>query len=311
MQTRQQTFQPSFPAKSVATSKKKVAFIINPIAGISNKVKLPELIEHRLDQNKFDIEILETAYAGHAKSLAKSSVLKGYHAVVAIGGDGTVNEVASQLIGTDTILGIVPSGSGNGLARKLGISRSPRKALDVISTYKTQQIDVGIFNNNYFFSNAGVGYEGLMAEKYDATTKGGFWQYVKFFVENYFLYKENKYIIKTAKKTYTSKAFQINFTNSGQYGYNLGPAPLTAELDDGFFELCIVDAFPKLYVFWMTFLMIVQKAHLSRYVHIVKVQNAEIRCDSTMQMQIDGEAGGETNALEVKILPKKLRVIVP
>lgn len=310
MQTRQQSSPSSVQAKPV-TTKKKLAFIINPVAGISSKVKLPQLIEHRLDHNKFEIEILKTTYAGEAKSLAKSSVLKGYHAVIAIGGDGTVNEIASQLVGTNTILGIIPSGSGNGLARKLGISRAPHKALDLISAYKIQQIDVGLFNKNYFFSNAGVGYEGLIAEKYSKVSKGGFWQYAKLFAQDYFLYKENNYTITTNKGTYKSKAFQINFTNSGQYGYNLGPAPLTAQLDDGFFELCIVDAFPKLYVFWMTFLMILQKTHLSRYVRMIKVKRAEVRCDSTMQMQIDGEAGGETNVLEVKVLPKGLKVIVP
>ena len=203
-------------------NKKKILFIINPIAGVWSKEKLPKLIQEVLDKKLFDIHIAFTEYAGHAKGLTREAVQKDFDIVVAVGGDGSVNEVASQLVGSEVVLGIIPGGSGNGFARKLGIPIVKRKALQVLNALQIRQVDVGRINGQYFFSNAGVGFEAAIVDIFATTSMRGLAEYVRVGAMQYFSYQAQNYHIKTASETIQTQAFQINFSNSGQYGYNVG-----------------------------------------------------------------------------------------
>ena len=158
---------------------KIIHFIINPISGKgSNQLNL-ELVSSVFNSEEFDIKTKETLEPGHAKRLAVKSVAEGADIVVACGGDGTVNEVASGLVGTDVGLGIVPMGSGNGLASTLKIPKNIVGALKLIKKFNTVRIDVGQINNEYFFSNTGIGFDAKVINYYSKTKGRGFASYLK------------------------------------------------------------------------------------------------------------------------------------
>jgi diacylglycerol kinase (ATP) len=157
----------------------KIGFIINPISGTRTKQNIPELIESILEANRFEPVIKYTECAGHATKLAIEMVKEGFSIVVAVGGDGTVNEVARSLIHTNTALGIVPCGSGNGLARHLGIPLSISDSLELLNNYRIAEIDYGIANNIVFFCTCGVGFDALIGHQFAHSKTRGFFTYLK------------------------------------------------------------------------------------------------------------------------------------
>lgn len=154
--------------------KKKIVFIVNPISGMHRRVRLDEAIKKHIDKKKFDPVILETQYAGHAVALSREAVRQKTDVVVAVGGDGTINEVASQIIGSDTVLGIIPQGSGNGLARHLGIPRMIAGAMRLINRLHVTEIDTATVNDVPFVSIAGVGFDALVAKLFAKGERRGF-----------------------------------------------------------------------------------------------------------------------------------------
>ncbi len=154
-------------------NKKKVVFILNPISGTVSKAGIPDLIEERLDKDKFDYRIAETQHAGHATDLAREAVEEGVDLVVAVGGDGTVNEVGRSLINTKSALGILPCGSGNGLARHLNLPMNLKKCIDIINCYDVKALDYGIINNHPFFCTCGMGFDAFISMKFSEAGKRG------------------------------------------------------------------------------------------------------------------------------------------
>ena len=151
---------------------KKILFVINPIAGIHSKERIPDLIHQYIDKEKFQVKITTTEYAGHGTMLSKKAVQDGFDIIAVVGGDGSVNEVARALIHTDTAMAIIPSGSGNGLAHDLGIPTDKHKAFAILNKATIHRIDTATINGHYFFSNAGLGFESKVAYEYAKTTQG-------------------------------------------------------------------------------------------------------------------------------------------
>ena len=147
-------------------NKKKITFILNPISGTVSKAGIPGLIEERLDKNRFDYCIAETSYAGHATELAKEAAKDGIDIVVAVGGDGTVNEVGRALTQTDTAMGILPCGSGNGLARHLNLPMNLKKCIDILNYCDIKKLDYGIINEHPFFCTCGMGFDAFISMKF-------------------------------------------------------------------------------------------------------------------------------------------------
>jgi diacylglycerol kinase (ATP) len=165
-------------AKKYNCLKSKVLFIINPISGGKNKDDVPELIGKNLDSMLFEPSIIVTDRAFHANKLAKNGVGQ-YEYIIAVGGDGTVNEIASGIAGTDTVLGILPFGSGNGLARFLGIPMDTAKAIQTLNDKKVEAIDAGKLNRQWFFNMAGMGFDAHIGEVFSHNATRGFATYVK------------------------------------------------------------------------------------------------------------------------------------
>ena len=188
-------------------STKKILAIINPISGTSNKENVPDIVRQVLVDCDFDITIKFTEYAGHATELAKQAISENFYGVIAIGGDGTINEVASSLRDSNTILGIVPCGSGNGLARHLNIPIDIKKSLKIISRQIVESLDYCTVNDKPFFCTCGVGFDAHVSKKFAEAGKRGPITYLKKTIAEYLKYNSEEYIIETADAKIREKAF--------------------------------------------------------------------------------------------------------
>ena len=225
--------------------KKKITFILNPISGTHSKDEIPAMIESTLDQGRFDTEIVFTEYAGHAAEIAKARAEAKTDIVVAVGGDGTVNEVARSLVHTDTALGIIPCGSGNGLARHLCIPLDTKKAIAILNEAKIEAFDYGIINGMPFFCTCGMGFDAFISLKFAEAGKRGPITYVENVLKEGLSYKPETYEVsdETGAKKY--KAFLIACANASQYGNNAYIAP-GATMKDGEMDVIVMEPFDAL-----------------------------------------------------------------
>ena len=223
-------------------SKKKITFILNPISGTHNKNMIPEYIDEIISKDDFDYEIRTTEYAGHAAEIAHDCVEQQVDVVVAVGGDGTVNEVARSLTHSQTALGIIPCGSGNGLARHLCIPLDVKKALRIINHCQIESFDYGVINDLPFFCTCGMGFDAFISFKFAEAGKRGPITYVENVLKEGLKYKPETYEVEdeTCAKRY--KAFLIACANASQYGNNAYIAP-HATMKDGMMDIVILEPF--------------------------------------------------------------------
>lgn len=218
-------------------SKQRILFIINPISGAGKNLRLPPVIKSVLNPNQFEIEIAFTEFKGHGKELAeKANSL--FDIVCAVGGDGSIHEVGTQLINSDCKLAILPTGSGNGIARHLGIPLNVNKALALINRQNSQKIDIGKINNHHFIGVAGVGFDAFIAKKFDSYHKRGFWSYVKLVVSTFQNFKPIPIKWGTNKEE-QGDYFMCCLLNSGQFGSGFKLSP-KASMTDGKLTLLLI-----------------------------------------------------------------------
>lgn len=223
-------------------NKKKITFILNPISGTVSKAGIPDLIEERLDKDRFDYCIAETSYAGHATELAKEAAKDGIDIVVAVGGDGTVNEVGRALTQTDTAMGILPCGSGNGLARHLNLPMNLKKCIDILNYCDIKKLDYGIINEHPFFCTCGMGFDAFISMKFAEAGKRGPITYMQKVLEEGLRYEPETYVIEDEDGTHSYKAFLVSVANASQYGNNAYIAP-QASMSDGLLDVIIMEPF--------------------------------------------------------------------
>ena len=222
-----------------------ITFIINPISGTQSKHEIPDLIDRMMDKERFECKVCITEYAGHAAELAKACAAQGDDIVVAVGGDGTVNEVARSLVHTKTALGIIPCGSGNGLARHLCIPMDIRKALDIINQAQIVDFDYGVINDLPFFCTCGMGFDAFISLKFAEAGKRGPITYGENVRKEGLKYKPETYEIIDDNGTTKYKAFLIACANASQYGNNAYIAP-GATMKDGKMDVIIMEPFDAL-----------------------------------------------------------------
>lgn len=292
------------------TEKQTIAFIINPISGTGKQKNIRSFIKQYLNLNKFDFEIYETEYAGHGRLLAQKNVDAKTKVIIAVGGDGTINEVFQPIIGSDSIFGIIPTGSGNGLARYLKIPSDLKMAIDLINYQNVKLIDTARINQSAFVNIAGVGFDAYVAKEFDKGKNRGLFSYLKIILSKYIGYKERQYTIMTSDKEFKQSAFSINFANSDQFGNNAIIAP-QAIIDDGMLEICIVKKIPFYKLAFFGILVLNRKIQKSRYYRSFKASKLTIKSDSELLVNIDGEAIEMGNEIELATYPKSLSIIVP
>lgn len=291
--------------------KQRIRFIVNPIAGHAGKEEFPVFVDRYLDHAIFDFEICFTERAGHATELAKEALINQFDVVVAVGGDGTINEVARCLINTTTTFGIIPSGSGNGLARHLNIPLNFEGALDIINQGHKVKIDTVNINKEVFVSIAGVGFDALVAKHFAKDPNRGFFTYFKIVAARYPNYKPKKYtLILDDHETIETEALFISLANSNQFGYNTTIAP-DASLNDGMIDVCIVQ---KPFIFEMPLiinLLFLKMIHKSKYVNIHKAKKVLLIRDKNRVINLDGEPIKLKKDLIAEVNPLSLLVIIP
>ena len=227
------------------STKKRIIFIVNPISGTASKEHIPEQIAEVMDSERFDYEVRFTEYRGHAAEITRAAAKDGADVVVAVGGDGTVNEVARSLVHTDTALGIIPCGSGNGLARHLCIPLNVTKALELINTCQIESFDYGVINGLPFFCTCGMGFDAFISLKFAEAGKRGPITYVENVLKEGLKYKPETYEIVDDTGTSRYKAFLIACANASQYGNNAYIAP-GATMKDGEMDVIIMEPFTAL-----------------------------------------------------------------
>lgn len=295
-------------------NKQSIWLIINPISGNHHRKDIGLIARKHLDGEKFDITLRYTEHRGHGAEIAREAAAAGIDIVAAVGGDGTINEVASQLVGTDTTFAIVPNGSGNGLAYHLHIPINARKALHIINNLRTEKLDVGYVNGRPFFSIAGIGFDAKVAYDFEADPNRGFNTYFKHIVKDYFEYEPSEYHIEYDGKELDTQAFFITFANSSQWGYNVKIAPM-ASIHDGRLDVCIVKR-PKLLLKMLNIdLPKLLSSHFdqSDIVQYLDCQQLKIapKSHKPVYLHIDGDTAGTVESVEIEMKKEALKVIVP
>ena len=290
------------------TEKKRIVFVVNPISGTQGKKAILKWIDERIDRSIYDYSIVKTEYAGHASQLAAAAVRDGVDVVVAIGGDGTINEIARSLVHTDTALGIIPCGSGNGLARHLRIPMEPKAAIDIINRGEQLSIDYGKINNIPFFCTCGVGFDAFVSLKFADSGKRGLLTYLENTLHESLTYQPETYEIENEEGTVMHQAFLIACGNASQYGNNAYITP-QASLMDGLMDITIIEPFTVLDVPSLSFQLFNKTIDQNSRVKTMRAKKIKIHRAQEGVLHFDGDPLMAGKELEVEIIPKGLRVV--
>jgi len=288
----------------------KIFFVINPVSGYNKKEDIPALLEKYLDANRFDFSHAFTERKGHAAQLAAEAIESGYDTIIACGGDGTVNEVASAIVDTDANLGILPSGSGNGFAMHIGMGRNTRKAILKLNQSKPRRIDSCTVNDNFFLNLAGVGFDALIAYKAENDEKRGLQMYLSMVSKEMARFKAEHFKVMIGDRTIEGAFTTIAVANSAMYGYNFTVAPL-AELTDGLLDIVFVKEASVLRTIGASWRMLNNSLDKSPLVDIVKSQEVTIYTSKPYYFHIDGESYRFDDKLHFKIHPQSINVLFP
>jgi YegS/Rv2252/BmrU family lipid kinase len=289
---------------------KRIVFIVNPKAGTNLQKHIRESVDKYLNHRKFEYGFRFTEKPEHAKELAQEAIAEGYEIVVAVGGDGSINEVASALLDTDVVLGIIPAGSGNGLAMHLGYGRDIDEAIKKLNTAEEQLIDIGMMNGRPFINLAGVGFDGLVSNMVKGSNWRGFIPYFLKSVEAGLKYTPRECRIEFDDKVLTEKCFIISIANGPMWGYNFQIAP-DARLDDGFFEVVIMKEAPRWQYFAAVPSTLNGKIYDAEFVEHFTTSRVKISAPGKNYVHLDGEGLVLEDDLVFEIKPKALKILVP
>jgi diacylglycerol kinase (ATP) len=289
--------------------KKRISFIINPISGVGRQKIIEKLIEKHLDRTLFDYEIAYTKASKHAIELAKQAIANNCNVVVAVGGDGSVNEIAKGLVGSDTAMAIIPTGSGNGLARHLKIPLDLKKAMEVINRSKETAIDTIQLNDETFVNVAGIGFDAHIGWEFAKFGKRGLSSYMKVIMRELPKYKAQDFELIIDGKPIHQKAFLISFANGSQWGNNAYIAPL-ADVADGLMDIAVLKNVSFFSGAIIGYKLFRKTLHQSNYLEIIKTKEVIVKQKNTIA-HIDGEPIEAGNTISIKVNPLSLKVIVP
>ena len=289
---------------------RKVFFIINKYSGTGFQSKIEGKIIDACARLKLEAILEYTQHRGHATELARQAAAHGIPRVFAMGGDGTVNETAQGLVGTSTALGILPKGSGNGLARHLNIPLLFEGALTLLENYTFKGMDVLKFNDKISVNVSGIGFDAHVAGKFGKNGKRGLLGYAKLVMQEFMGFKEFACEAILDGKSYKRNAFIIALANSSQFGNNALVAP-SASVCDGVMDVCFIKKVPIYAMPAFTTRMFLGKIESSRFVEIVKASRFEIDFDKPQPYHIDGEPFAPERKFVIEVKPGVLKMIVP
>ena len=282
----------------------KIRFIINPVSGTGKQKGIEQYITKHLE----NFDIVYTQKTGDATRISKEAANEKIDTVIAVGGDGTVNECLKGLVNTNTALGVIPCGSGNGFAYHIGMERTIEKAVIQLKNTRIEVIDSCTANEMPFVNVSGIGFDAHIANLFLTLTERGFVNYVKLILRE-LRYKAKEYTINYNNKERKVTAYMIAFANASQYGNDARISPM-ADFQDGLIDFVILKEFPKWKIPFFLLKVATGKAHLSKYVEIIQCQKMTIKGEDTL-LHLDGEPFKASNPIEVAILPKSLKILIP
>ena len=289
---------------------KNIAFIINPISGTQNKRKLPKTIEQLLDREQWLANIVFTEHAGHAMELARQYARMEFDAVVAVGGDGTVNEVASGLRDTETALGIIPMGSGNGFARHIGIPMRTQRAIEMLNHSEVIKADYGLAEDHVFVTTCGTGFDALIADRFAQAGTRGFQTYIKKVIQDALTYKSETYrIMEGEKLLFEHKAFLLTFANANQWGNDAFIAP-KASIQDGKMDICMMSSNALLAAPSLALRLFTKSIDKSLFMETLRAKDVILYREQTSPFHIDGDPVDMPQNVHIRIVEDGLRVLV-
>lgn len=290
-------------------TKKNILFIVNPISGTQDKETILELIPKHLDLERFDYHIARTRYPGHAAELAQEHAGKDSDAVVAIGGDGTVNEIARVLVHTPVAFGVIPCGSGNGLARHLHIPMDPVGAIKVLNRFKIKCLDYGKINDVPFFCTCGMGFDAFVSAKFAHSEKRGMLTYLENTLKEGLKYKPDTYEIEIEGETSKYKAFLIACANASQYGNNAYIAP-HASMSDGLMDVTIMEPFTVLEAPQIAIQLFNRTLSQNNKIKTFRCKNIHIHRTHPGVVHFDGDPMTAGTDIDVQLIQKGLNMII-
>ncbi len=286
-----------------------IRFIINPISGTAGKAKIPEAIDMYLDKSKFSYDIVETQYAGHATELSRQAAEEGINIVVAVGGDGTVNEVAQSLTGTGSALAIIPCGSGNGLARHLFIPLNIKKSIEIINQCVIHDLDYCLIDGHKFFCTCGLGFDAFISFKFAESGKRGLISYVQQVLETGLKYRPQTYELTTEEDAKEYKAMLVTCANASQYGNNAYIAP-QASMRDGLLDVVIIEPFNIMEIPQIVIDMFSKTLNKSSRIKTFRTRHLHVHRSSEGPIHYDGEPVMAGADVDISIVPKGIKVMV-
>jgi len=290
---------------------KRILFVINPISGVGRQKIVESLADKILDKNKSVYDFVYTKYRRHAEEIARKNSSK-YDIIVAVGGDGTINEIASGLVGSQCKIAIIPTGSGNGLARCLGIPMNIKKAIALIEHGKTNEIDTLFCNEIFFVNVGGVGFDAEVGHLFENAKNRGFFSYLKITILELLNFQPQKFEFEFDGQLKQTEALLISFANSNQWGNNVKIAP-NAKVNDGLVDVCVLRKFPLIIAPIIGIRLLLGTITKSKYFDSFSAKQITIsKQDIVVKFHLDGEPLiADGNTLKINVLPKSLSVIVP
>lgn len=289
---------------------KKICFVINPKSGAKGKENFVRDIEQNIDRSLLEFEIRYTEAPHHATQIAGECAQKNYDMVIAVGGDGSVNETGAGLIGSATALGIIPTGSGNGMARHLGISVDFVKAVRLINNCQFDTIDTMEVNGRFCIGTIGTGFDAHIAHLFAKAGSRGYSTYVKLVLKEFASYHAKHYTLEIDGKRRNTESFLLTFANSSQFGNNAVIAPF-ADVKDGIMEISMMRKFPVWAAPHLIYRLMHNSIHRSKFFSSDKARSVVIRNSGKLLGHIDGEPVVFENDVHIKVKPLSLKVAVP
>ena len=289
---------------------KKALLIINPISGTGKKKGLAERVTSRLALVGINVDTKLTTGPGDATDFARQAIADGYDIVIAAGGDGTVNETAIALCGSDTALGIIPCGSGNGLARHMNIPVDVDEAVEIIAAGKSEVCDHGSANGHPFFCTFGTGFDAAVGHKFAQSKERGLMTYVKSTFKEYYSYVPDEYIIKANGETLTERAFVVAVCNASQYGNNAYIAP-HASINDGLLDVTVIHYGNKLTTALVGIDLMAGSIEHNALIHTFRTHDLQIIRMSAAPVHIDGEPMVFDAEIDIHCHDARLCILTP
>lgn len=289
---------------------RRLTLIINPKSGTLSKKGLDTWLPRHLKRLGYDVDLRFTTGPGDATRIAAEAAARGDYGVLACGGDGTVNEVATGLINTGTALGILPAGSGNGLARHIGIPVDVERSLEVIAENNVLDCDYGTVNGRPFFCTFGLGFDAAVSHRFSKKNRRGLNSYITSAVDEFIKYHPQTYEITAGDQIITDRAFLVVVCNASQYGNNAFIAP-AASIRDGQLDVTIVHDGTMLEKAWTGVEMLTGSIGNHGKIRTFRTNSLRIRRTEPAPAHIDGEPAEFPTEVDVTCHPGALKVFVP